>query len=63
MKVWVQTYFETTRYGTTVEKERIYGASLHLHEVRKIADRFIVNQRSKGRAILPQYDLYQEQRA
>lgn len=63
MKVWVQTYFEVTRWGTTVERERIYGDSLDLYEVRKIADRFIINMRSKGKPVLPQYDLSQEVRA
>lgn len=63
MKVWVQTYFEVTRWGNTVERERIYGSNLKIHEVRKIADRFMMNQKLKGRPILPQYDIHEELRA
>jgi hypothetical protein len=62
-RVWVLTYFEVNRYGQTAERERLYGPTLQLHEVRKIADKWITNQRMKGRPMLPQYDLVQELRA
>lgn len=63
MKCWVVTYFETTRFGNTIERERIYGPSLKINEVRKIADKFIFNQQMKGKAVMSQYDLVQEMRA
>ena len=63
MRVWVQTYYIANRFGSMIERERTYGSSLQLHEVRQRADRFIINLQQKGAPVYPQYDLVQEMRA
>lgn len=63
MVVWVTNYYVAGRHGAMTEKVRVYNGALKRDDVVRKLNTHLDALRSRGVAIYPQQDIYQEKRA
>lgn len=62
-QVVVATYFENNRFGSMIERERVFGGEITIPQARTIVEKWVLRQREAGKPLYPGFDVVLERRA